>query len=544
MERKKSKAAASEAAAKEAAATERRQQQSADEVPVSGPTDAAAAKKAAKKARQKARKTASEAAPAPAAEPTNTAVAEEENRPSRRSGKRKREQPSDGSKKIFRQPKDASADSSASHACVADTTRKMADTAGDPPPAALPPEPTATGAGELGEEYWPHPDDDTAAAAGVPVPPPADSALRNRIEKLAEYVARNSNFEDHVKSKQLGNADFAFLTGGDGSAYYQQEKRKLMAAHAAAWPGGRKTSDDGTLSERDQLPERSPLLVLIDLNGVLVHRAGSGAPFKVRPGAVGMLTVLWRRVDVAFCSSMKHANAQRAIAAIRHAAMRASNAVAKEACERAPIFAGDEYHFRNDVGRPVLPLRVPSLEPWRKLRNLAEVWATTRRRRMGGEKNGHTASSTILCDDTEGKCPLSPENVVLVPGWDGGDSFAGGDGSSSSMKHGGDGCGGGGGGDDDGGEDSAARAEAELMWLSKVLPCRDSVECPPEIGQGLASRFGVLGELTAHILAAASAHGARAGEGADVRSWIKETPFVSACAGASNGVGASDEGLE
>ena len=156
------------------------------------------------------------------------------------------------------------------------------------------------------------------------------------------------------------------------------------------------------------------LLVLLDLNGVLVHRCASKAPFSVRPGTVAFLRALSTNpsVVVGFCTSMAWPNARRAINSIRETVEQERDAAANEVLRRAPIFAGDAYHFRNDVGLPLLPLRVPTLEPWRMLRNLAEVWQDPRAR-------GHGAASTILCDDTDGKCPLTPENVCLVPSWDG-----------------------------------------------------------------------------------------------------------------------------
>ena len=158
-----------------------------------------------------------------------------------------------------------------------------------------------------------------------------------------------------------------------------------------------------------------PLLVLLDLNGVLVHRSSPGptTPFTVRPGTVELLEILRDRVDVGFCTSMSSKNALRAIEKVRIAAHEATAQGALALLKSAPCFAGDDFHFRNDVGVPLLPLRVPSLEPYRMLRNLDEVWRSKLAR-------GHTARSTILVDDTEGKCPLSPSSVLLLASsWDG-----------------------------------------------------------------------------------------------------------------------------
>ncbi|XP_055840816.1 calcium homeostasis endoplasmic reticulum protein isoform X2 [Episyrphus balteatus] len=52
--------------------------------------------------------------------------------------------------------------------------------------------------------------------------PPRDSSLRNIIDKLAEFVARNGpEFEQITKQKQKGNPKFDFLYGGDYCNYYE-----------------------------------------------------------------------------------------------------------------------------------------------------------------------------------------------------------------------------------------------------------------------------------------------------------------------------------
>lgn len=49
-----------------------------------------------------------------------------------------------------------------------------------------------------------------------------DSSLRNIIDKLAEFVARNGpEFESITKAKQQGNPRFSFLYGGIYYQYYQ-----------------------------------------------------------------------------------------------------------------------------------------------------------------------------------------------------------------------------------------------------------------------------------------------------------------------------------
>lgn len=50
----------------------------------------------------------------------------------------------------------------------------------------------------------------------------SDIELRNIIDKLAKFVARNGpDFEQMTKNKQKGNAKFGFLFGGDHFNYYQ-----------------------------------------------------------------------------------------------------------------------------------------------------------------------------------------------------------------------------------------------------------------------------------------------------------------------------------
>lgn len=69
----------------------------------------------------------------------------------------------------------------------------------------------------------------------------ADIELRNIIDKLAEFVARNGpEFELMTKTKQKGNTKFAFLYGGEYYNYYQykvaskQQSCKFLG-HARNW---------------------------------------------------------------------------------------------------------------------------------------------------------------------------------------------------------------------------------------------------------------------------------------------------------------------
>lgn len=50
----------------------------------------------------------------------------------------------------------------------------------------------------------------------------SDNDLRNIIDKLAQFVARNGpEFEQMTKNKQKGNPKFQFLYGGEFFNYYQ-----------------------------------------------------------------------------------------------------------------------------------------------------------------------------------------------------------------------------------------------------------------------------------------------------------------------------------
>ena len=51
--------------------------------------------------------------------------------------------------------------------------------------------------------------------------PPDDMEIRNIIDKLASFVARNGpEFEAMTKKKQENNPKFSFLYGGDNYHYY------------------------------------------------------------------------------------------------------------------------------------------------------------------------------------------------------------------------------------------------------------------------------------------------------------------------------------
>jgi len=61
----------------------------------------------------------------------------------------------------------------------------------------------------------------------------ADASLRNIIDKLAEFVARNGpEFEAITKQKQQNNPKFEFLYGGEFASYYQF---RVAAEQARKW---------------------------------------------------------------------------------------------------------------------------------------------------------------------------------------------------------------------------------------------------------------------------------------------------------------------
>lgn len=55
-----------------------------------------------------------------------------------------------------------------------------------------------------------------------PAVPPSDPELQKRIDKLAEYAAKNGpEFEAMIREKQQDNPDYSFLFGGEGHNYYR-----------------------------------------------------------------------------------------------------------------------------------------------------------------------------------------------------------------------------------------------------------------------------------------------------------------------------------
>ena len=275
----------------------------------------------------------------------------------------------------------------------------------------------------------------------------------------------------------------------------KRKRSKLTAKQKAEWKRNKVAEQPPTQSVTAQrhgsrvlrssttggvVATKRPLLVLLDLNGTLVHRKTSQAAFAVRPGALSMLKTLLHGgcADVGFCTSMQPKNAKRAVRTLASHAGHTDKALARK-LRTSPIFAGDAYHFRNDVGVPLLPLRVPDLAPWRLLRDLSAVWSDPR-------ANGHSAESTVLVDDTPGKCPLHAGSALIVASWDGPAD------------------------DDDGCEGNAERAASASQSVRE------------------------LGRLASHLIDAAAAQAAPSAAAApDVRAWLAAHPFESSGARAT-----------
>lgn len=62
--------------------------------------------------------------------------------------------------------------------------------------------------------------------------PPADPEEAKRIDKVAEYAAKNGQqFEALMREKQKGNPAYAFLVGGENSGYYRYKLWSLLNPH-------------------------------------------------------------------------------------------------------------------------------------------------------------------------------------------------------------------------------------------------------------------------------------------------------------------------
>ena len=73
------------------------------------------------------------------------------------------------------------------------------------------------------------------------MPPPRDSDLRTRIEKLSAYVSQsgsNVDMEATLRERQRGNPQFAFLFGGEGADYYAECKLRARSNMGGGMGGG------------------------------------------------------------------------------------------------------------------------------------------------------------------------------------------------------------------------------------------------------------------------------------------------------------------
>jgi hypothetical protein len=85
--------------------------------------------------------------------------------------------------------------------------------------------------------------------------PPSDTALVQRIAKLADYAARNGpQFVKVMEAKQKDNAEFSFLFGGEGHEYYRytlycmlyQQPQNQQAAQPTAQPATQQQTQHAT----------------------------------------------------------------------------------------------------------------------------------------------------------------------------------------------------------------------------------------------------------------------------------------------------------
>ncbi|POO03861.1 RNA polymerase II-binding domain containing protein [Trema orientale] len=139
------------------------------------------------------------------------------------------------------------------------------------PPQGFPP--------HLGPPHVPPPFhgpyDAGAAAAPPPAAPPSDPELHKRVDKLAEYAAKNGpEFEAMIREKQQDNPDYGFLFGGEGHGYYRY---KLWLCTRG--PGGSFNSPFPPSSMHMMRPPPNPMLSPSHLNGPPIM----GAPQMHQP---------------------------------------------------------------------------------------------------------------------------------------------------------------------------------------------------------------------------------------------------------------------
>lgn len=95
--------------------------------------------------------------------------------------------------------------------------------------------------------------------------PPEDQELRNVIDKLAQFVARNGpEFEKMTMEKQKDNVKFSFLFGGEYFTYYKYKLAMEQQQHASARDGDEVKSQDlynpGSKEGSEVAPASGPIM--------------------------------------------------------------------------------------------------------------------------------------------------------------------------------------------------------------------------------------------------------------------------------------------
>ena len=85
------------------------------------------------------------------------------------------------------------------------------------------------------------------AVVGTPEEQLSDE-LKQRITKVASFIAAKPQFEATLRAKESSNPRFAFLFGGEGSAFFQAQLAKCRGSHSSGseFVGG---SSDDTISK-------------------------------------------------------------------------------------------------------------------------------------------------------------------------------------------------------------------------------------------------------------------------------------------------------
>lgn len=119
------------------------------------------------------------------------------------------------------------------------------------------------------------------------VPAPADSALTQRIQKLAQFASRNGpSFVELISNKQAGNPEYAFLSGGEGSTYFRWILYCNLHSLNPEQPGGAHTPSNNqplaaqTAAEPAQAASALPDAVAQGFAAVLSALTGSRDSIK------------------------------------------------------------------------------------------------------------------------------------------------------------------------------------------------------------------------------------------------------------------------